>query len=119
MRTIFSIGETAKIHHISKQSLIFYDKIGLLKPATINQDNGYRYYSLEEFAVLDIILFLKTLNVPLEAIKTYLTERTLDKSLAFFEQRLAETEARMKSLKAVKQKIENTLAVYEEYKECN
>ena len=59
MQSVFTIGETAKIHHISKQTLIFYDKKGLLKPAYVDKNNGYRYYSLEEFAALDVILFLK------------------------------------------------------------
>lgn len=117
MRTMFSIGETAKIHHISKQSLIFYDKIDLLKPARVDPHNGYRYYSLEEFAVLDIILFLKNLGVPLEDIKTYIQERNIVKSIEFFEHRLRETQEKIKSLKAVKQKIENALSVYEDYKE--
>lgn len=119
MRTVFSIGETAKIHHISKQSLIFYDKIDLLKPSFINEENGYRYYTIEEFAVLDIILFLKTLDVPLAEIKTYIQERNITKSINFFEKQLVVTEEKIRSLKAIKRKIENTLSVYEEYKECN
>ena len=33
MKNMFSIGELAKYQNISKQTLIFYDKIGLFRPA--------------------------------------------------------------------------------------
>ena len=35
MENLFSIGELAKYQNISKQTLIFYDKIGLFRPITL------------------------------------------------------------------------------------
>ena len=42
MKNLFSIGEVSKYQNISKQTLIYYDKIGLFCPAWVDPDNGYR-----------------------------------------------------------------------------
>lgn len=54
----FFAKELAELHKISKQTLIFYDKKNILKPAFID-NNGYRMYSLKQYFILDIILDLK------------------------------------------------------------
>lgn len=118
-KTLFSIGETAKIHRISKQSLIFYDKIELLKPCYINPDNGYRYYSLDEFAILDIIIYLKTLDVPLEEIKEYIITRNAQTSIDFFEQQKHLIENKIQELKNIKLKLEYMLEFYQESEDYN
>ena len=45
MNDLFTIGEISKHQNISRQTLIFYDKIGLFRPAYVDPENGYRYYS--------------------------------------------------------------------------
>ena len=60
---LFSIGEVAKYQNISKQTLIFYDKIGLFRPAWVDPDNGYRYYSAKQLDELDAILIMKTIGL--------------------------------------------------------
>ena len=44
-KNLFTIGELADYQNISRQTLIFYDKTGLFKPACVDPKNGYRYYS--------------------------------------------------------------------------
>ena len=41
----FSIDEISKFSKITKYTLRYYDKIGLFRPAYVDPDNGYRYYS--------------------------------------------------------------------------
>ena len=55
MKNLFSIGELSKLQNISRQTLIFYDKIGLFRPAYTDPDNGYRYYSSSQLDYLDTI----------------------------------------------------------------
>lgn len=43
METYISVGKMAEMHNISRQTLIYYDKIGLFKPYKVDK-NGYRYY---------------------------------------------------------------------------
>ncbi|CAH1208441.1 Multidrug-efflux transporter 1 regulator [Paenibacillus auburnensis] len=69
MKKFFSIGETAKINNISIQALRLYDRMGLLKPSYINKDNGYRYYSIDQFIYIDIIKYAKTYGIPLHELK--------------------------------------------------
>ena len=64
-------GQFAKICGVTKHTLFHYDEIGILKPEVI-KDNGYRYYSLRQFAIFDIISTLKDAGSSLKEIKSYL-----------------------------------------------
>lgn len=55
---MFKIGEFSKIAQVSVRMLRYYDEIGLLKPAQIDDLTGYRLYSIEQIPILQkIILF--------------------------------------------------------------
>lgn len=69
MDKYYSIGEMAKRLNISVQTLRYYEKIDLFKPAYIDPVSKYRYYSEFQFHYLDMIKSLKFLGVPLEKIK--------------------------------------------------
>lgn len=71
--TSYLIGEVSKITGISKDTLHFYDKIGLLVPEQIDINNRYRYYSPHNLWQLDIITTCRKLNVPLETIRQILS----------------------------------------------
>lgn len=73
----YSTGELSERFNISKRSLQFYDKKGLLKPAYIKH-NGYRVYTEEEVERLKLIVILKRMNLSLKDIRLLLEE---DKSL--------------------------------------
>ena len=46
----------------------FYDQLGLLQPAHIDRQTGYRYYSIRQLPRLNCILALKELGLSLEQI---------------------------------------------------
>lgn len=71
----FTTGEFAKIAGVSKHTLFHYDKIGLLSPEIKVSSNQYRYYSLSQLELLNVIILLKELDMPLSEIKTYLDRR--------------------------------------------
>lgn len=71
-----SISEMAKLHGISRQTLIYYDKIGLFKPELVDS-NGYRYYSWRQIPLLREICFLKEAGMPLKEIVERLGKRTI------------------------------------------
>ncbi|MEG0958025.1 MAG: MerR family transcriptional regulator [Erysipelotrichaceae bacterium] len=119
MLTNYSIGETAMIHGISKQTLIYYDQISLLKPHHYDPYNHYRYYTMEEFATLDIILLLKEIGVPLNQIKSYLNHRNVKQSIDLFKQQEAKLEKKIRSLKHLQAKINNKLRVFQDYNESS
>lgn len=61
-----SIGEMAKLMGVSIKALRYYEKLGILKPAYINEETGYRYYLPEQIMVLDFILLCLELKLPLK-----------------------------------------------------
>ncbi len=74
MRTYLSIGELAKLRNINVQSLRYYEKLGVLVPAYINPESGYRYYSLEQIMILDTIILCIDLGIPLKDLKNYVNK---------------------------------------------
>lgn len=71
--TYYRIGEVSQATGISKDTLHFYNKIGLLVPDHIDPENRYRYYSLRNLWQLDIITICRKLNIPLETVKQILS----------------------------------------------
>ena len=66
-----SIGQFAKLCHIHKKTLFYYDEIGLFKPQKVDE-NGYRYYSIYQFDKFALISSLKNIGMSLKEIKQYL-----------------------------------------------
>jgi len=65
---VFRIGDFSRIARVSCRLLRYYDEIGLLEPATVERDTGYRYYSASQLPRLNRILVLKELGLSLEQI---------------------------------------------------
>lgn len=73
----FTAGQFAKLHHINKRTLHYYDDIGLFSPIQIG-DNGYRYYSYSQSPTLELLLTLRELNMSIEEITTFMANRSAD-----------------------------------------
>ena len=58
MKWIMTVGQMSKLFNITAETLRHYDRIGLLKPI-VDEENGYRYYSIKEMEKLDLILKIK------------------------------------------------------------
>ncbi|MEF7659833.1 MerR family transcriptional regulator [Bacillus sp. ZJS3] len=71
----FTIGEMAKMHNIAESTLRYYDEKGIFHPSTVDPQTNYRYYTIDQFSLLDTIKFLRQLNIPLKEIKKYIDER--------------------------------------------
>lgn len=69
---MLSIGEFSKLCMVTTKTLRHYDLIGLLKPKELNNENGYRYYSVEQLGTMLKILRLKDYGFSLEEIKPLL-----------------------------------------------
>lgn len=78
----YPIGEVSRISGISKDTLHFYQKIGLLQADYTDPENGYRYYSRWNLWQLDIITTCRKLRIPLEKIRRILALRDNEKIVA-------------------------------------
>ncbi|MFQ5433287.1 MAG: helix-turn-helix domain-containing protein, partial [Anaerolineae bacterium] len=71
---MFRIGEFSKIAQVSVSQLRYYDEIGLLKAAKIDEWTGYRYYSARQLPHLNRILALKELGLSLDQIRRMVSD---------------------------------------------
>ncbi|MGN1014967.1 MAG: MerR family transcriptional regulator, partial [Butyricicoccus sp.] len=81
-----SIGEMSEIFNISRRTLRLYHDMGLLVPQYVNDANGYRYYSRNQFQRLEKIIQMKSVGLSLKQIKVMLDT----KNLSLFEALLSE-----------------------------
>lgn len=56
---MFRIGEFSKLTQVTIRMLRYYDQTGLLKPAKIDPQTGYRLYKAEQIPVLNRIIYLR------------------------------------------------------------
>ena len=71
--SLLKIGEMAELNHVSTQTLRLYARNKLLEPEYLDPETGYRYYTLEQCAKLDLIRALKSCRLSLEQIKEILS----------------------------------------------
>ncbi|WP_025028907.1 MerR family transcriptional regulator [Caldalkalibacillus mannanilyticus] len=78
----YKVKEVAELAGISVRTLHHYDRIGLLKPDTVNS-SGYRLYSDQDLEKLQQILFFKELGFSLQETKKILENPHFDRKQAF------------------------------------
>lgn len=54
----YTAGELADLFELPKQTLLYYDKMGVLSPEFISENN-YRHYSLKQYLILEVILNMR------------------------------------------------------------
>ncbi|MCC3864421.1 MerR family transcriptional regulator [Terrisporobacter petrolearius] len=81
MKDKYLIGEVSKLFNISQYTLVQYDNIGLLGPNK-DENNGYRYYKIEDLNCLTDIIFYKTLNLSLNDIDEVMKDSSLEQILS-------------------------------------
>ncbi|QSX06033.1 MerR family transcriptional regulator [Sedimentibacter sp. zth1] len=86
MKNYYKINEISTLYNIGKDSLRYYEKIGILKPK--REDNGYRLYSIQDIWRLNIIKDLRNLNFSMNKIKEYLENRTIENTLDILNQEI-------------------------------
>lgn len=104
MKKYYSIGEIAKIYNISVDTLRYYEKIGLLKPA-LKRESGYRYYSNEQIWKLNNIRNLRALGVSLTNIMGFLKSRNIDSTEKILNSQLIIIERELNKFKKLKKEV--------------
>ncbi|WP_455919394.1 MerR family transcriptional regulator [Priestia megaterium] len=108
----FTTGEFANLCRVKKQTLFHYDEIGLLSPK-IKKENGYRYYSYEQFEVFQVIALFKEFGVPLKEIKTLLTDKKSRNMITLLKEKSFEIEEKIRSLNHLQAIIQTRLQLAE------
>lgn len=66
---LYRIGLFAQMNRITVKALRFYEEQGLLLPAKIDEESGYRYYTMSQMETLHRILALKEAGFTIEDMK--------------------------------------------------
>jgi DNA-binding transcriptional MerR regulator/effector-binding domain-containing protein len=107
---MFSIGEFARMGTVSIRTLRHYDEVGLLHPAQVDPETGYRRYTADQLGQLNRIIALKDLGfsltqtgkllsgITVEELRGMLTLRRaqLEQELDAYTSRLLGVEARLR-----------------------
>jgi len=111
---MYSIGKLSKIVNLTPDTLRYYDEIGLLKPALISPETGYRYYTLDQAKDLARILELKDFDFPLAEIKKIISRADAPGMEAILRKRYGELMQEKQRLTNAMEKLVQKLKTHEE-----
>lgn len=110
-----TVGQMADLKQISKQTLRYYDKIGLFSPQYVGNKNKYRYYDVSQCTVLDLILYLKHMGFNLTQIHRQLDMEDTDLALETVRKQIELIQDRIIELTDMKILIETCIGNYNRY----
>jgi DNA-binding transcriptional MerR regulator len=67
-----TVGDFSRATNLSIKTLRHYHQVGLLEPAAVNPDTGYRYYSAGQIPTAQVIRRLRDLEMPVADVKAVL-----------------------------------------------
>ncbi len=109
MDGLFNIGHMAKIFDLTIKTLRHYDKIGLLKPAHIDDKTNYRYYSIPQITTLYIIKELKHQGFMLSEIHNFLSNDDFGYISDLYRNKKSLIDAEINDLMRLKRRIDKRL----------
>src|SRR5260370_31203116 len=74
---MLKIGDFSRLSLVSVKASRYYDELGLLRPARVDEFTGYRYYSASQLTRLNRILVLKDLGLSLQQIALLLDKELI------------------------------------------
>lgn len=107
-----TVNAFAKICGVTKHTLYHYEDVGLFKPVHVS-DNGYRYYSYQQYDQIRFILMLRELGVSIDQIKVYINQSDYDIE-AFLNENIIKIEEEIQKLQRMKFNIHQLLDRFSE-----
>lgn len=107
--SLFSIGDVAKMFHLSVGSMRHYETLGILIPEYVDPQTNYRYYSPRQFEILNTVRYLRALDMPLPQIADFLKDRDIDVIEDKLLNQKQQVIQKKKELEIIERKIDNRL----------
>jgi DNA-binding transcriptional MerR regulator len=112
---MFTIGEFARHGRVSVRMLRHYDAIGLIRPACVDPDTGYRFYQASQLDELNRVIALKDLGFTLQQVRAILEEKVTAAELrGMLKLRRAEIQARIEAESTRLARVEARLMTIED-----
>jgi len=110
---LLKIGELAALAGVSVKALRVYVKKNIIKPVEIDENTGYRYYSPDQFQLLEGLMVLQDMGFSLNDISKILSGKCSSEELdRLFEQKIVaqqeiiwKAEAQIKEINAMKKSM--------------
>ena len=102
----YTAGELAGLFGIPKQTMLYYDKMGILKPEFVAK-NGYRYYATNQYLTLEIILFLRKLDVSVPDISHFLQNKSQAEIVKLLSKKEQEYHLQIQKINLLLQSLDN------------
>ena len=112
---LLPIGKMAALNHITVQTLRHYDKIDLLKPLHVDEETGYRYYSIKQSAILDMIQYMKSLGMSLEQIREQFRKEDIEEIQDILRKQSRNIDDEIRRLHQMKRGVEACIRSYGRY----
>ncbi|MHA7985182.1 MerR family transcriptional regulator [Rathayibacter sp. CAU 1779] len=110
--SLVSIGDFSRMTHLTVKALRYYHDVGVLAPADIDPDSGYRRYSTEQVPVAQVVRRLRDLDMPIDAVREVVSAPDVESRnaaiadhLSRMEQQLAQTRSAVASLRSLLQPV--------------
>ena len=113
MDDLIAISEMAKLHGVSRQTLIYYDEIDLFKPVKVDA-KGYRYYSRRQIPYLREICFLKSVGISLKDMTEHFNNRSARKEIELLKEQRTKIFQEIARLSKLRDSISQRVSLYEE-----
>ena len=110
---MYAISEMASLFNVSRQTLIYYDKIGLFKPAVVNE-KGYRFYSPTQIPLMRLICMLRDLGLELDEIDRLTSTFDIGEMTDHLRSRVQALDEQIAGLKAERASVQERLSFYDE-----
>lgn len=105
----YSIGEFAKLSNTTRDTLLHYDNIGILKPAHVGE-NGYRYYVMLQVYQVHWIRYMQKLGIKLSDIQEHMKiEQDGNSFISLLESAARDAEEELKQQRMLLRVIRNTI----------
>ncbi|USK39694.1 MerR family transcriptional regulator [Cytobacillus firmus] len=111
-------GEFAKLCKVNKQTIFYYDQIGILSPVMKNE-KGYRYYSIHQLELFFVIDLLKDLGMSLNDIQQYMQNKSPESFLSIMYRKKEEIVKKRQEIEMKEKMIEAKIAIMEEASHLN
>lgn len=99
--TYFTAGDFARLHHLNKRTLHYYDSVGIFSPK-YKGENGYRYYTYSQSIELENILALRELGMSIEEIQSYIKNPNASDFQIIAKEKISEINKTISHLKQLK-----------------
>jgi DNA-binding transcriptional MerR regulator len=110
---LLKIGELAKLAGVSVKALHVYEKKNVIKPVWIDENTGYRYYSPDQFRLVEALIGLQDMGFSLDEISKILSGKCskeeisslFDEKELLLQERIYALEAKIQELSSIKKNM--------------